>query len=834
MEDTASAPAAPAPKELTPADLICRCGVEELPQEIDQHPEALLPGQARGTSALEAGLDLKKRWFNITVTGAPGSGKTTAVQQLVQQRAVNEPPGLDICLHQNFANPQKPGVLYLPPGQGTALNHTIDILLKELDKQVPALLEQPSIKAQLQQLRSLVDQEVAGLTREIEDYAVEQQVVVQSTPQGVNLIPMAQGRPMKEEEYLSLTPGQRKHVDDARQNVMKRMAEVNPKILALEKRKRDSIEEFIEKTVRELVQLYMQELYTAAEHQPRLTAFLASLEEELVEKRFLFLSDSSAAPFGGAQFEVMRQYFAKTCKLNVMVNRGGETAAPVVTENHPNYSNLIGGINFIEEHGVLKSDFMQVRAGSLLQASGGYLVVQAHELVQQPIAYAALKRALRYSEIKLRDQISELGFRSGINLEPEAVRVNAKVIIIGDEYLIQLITSLDDEFARLFKINADFSRTLERSPDVIRQFVAYLTRAAAHQALLPFAPSGMTRIVEEASRRVAHQGRLSAQINELVDTLIEADQVAREHNQGELDRAVINEAVERKRYRHGKIEEQVKREISAGTILLNFEGSAIGQVNGLAVYQVGRVAFGVPTRITAQAYAGRSGIINIEREADLSGRIHTKGVLILGGYLGQLFAQNEPLALSVSIAFEQNYGVIDGDSATAAEFFATLSTIAQVPLRQNLAVTGSMNQHGEIQPIGGVNEKVSGFFQFAKEHDFPVGCGVIIPATNRVNLMLDEEVISAVEAGKFHIFPISRAEEGLELLTGLLAGKRDAEGNFTPGSVYHRAEQHLEAFMRAARDNVDKDDDEGADRRKPPGAPEDEEQGADEELRLLP
>lgn len=790
----------PSTQELRAEELICRCGDAEVPEVVEPGAVKALPGQDRGMSALIYGLGLRRRWFNITVTGASGSGKSSTTEQALWERARKEPPSRDVGLYQNFSNPVKPGVLYLAPGGGQALNREVDALLQVLDKQIPQLLEQPSNKAVLQQLRADADQKIEELSQEVEAFAREKQIVVQTTPQGVNLIPLVEGRPMKEEEYLALSAEDRQAVDGARQEVIKMMADANPKILSLERQKRENLERFIEASVQSLVRFTMSSLYEMAEDDPGLQQFVQSLEAEIVDKRFLFLSENMAMqPFGGSQVAHMREQFARSCRVNVVVDRTGQSHAPVVVENHPNFNNLIGGVNFYEEQGVLKSDFSQVRAGSLLQASGGYLLIQAHELIQQPLAYAALKRALRYGQVKLRDQFTEMGFRSGANLEPEPVSFETKVIVVGDEQLIQLILSLDDEFARLFKINADFSRTLERSPDVMKSFVTYLLLAAKEQNLLPVARSGITRVVEEASRQVSHQGRLTAQLNDLVDLLIEADTLAREDEKTEINRDIVELAVQQKRYRHGKIEEMVKREISEGTILLDVEGTHVGQINGLAVYQVGRISFGIPARITAQAYAGRSGLINIEREADLSGRIHTKGMLILNGYLGKLFARHHPMALSVSICFEQNYGGIEGDSATAAEYFATISAITGIPLKQSIAVTGSMNQHGEIQPIGGVNEKINGFFQFCKQHDFPEGCGVIIPATNKVNLMLGEEVITAVRDGKFHIFPIGQVEEGLELLTDMPTGALQPDNTYPAGSIYAKAVANLDAFREAAR-----------------------------------
>ncbi|MCZ6647125.1 MAG: AAA family ATPase [SAR324 cluster bacterium] len=650
------------------------------------------------------------------------------------------------------------------------------------------------------------------LSRSVEEFAEQRGIVMQSTNQGMNLIPLADGKPMTEEAYLSMGVEEREGIAARRKEVLEQLSEVNPQILAVVKEMREAVEAFVKNAVRELLSGYHADMRSLIpEETPELAAFLEALEQEIINKRYLFLGESgSAQPFGGAQLQVMRQQFAKQCRLNIVVDRAGESSAPVVVENNPTYSNLIGGVDFIEEQGVLKADFTQIRGGSLLQASGGYLIVQAEDLMQNPLAYYSLKRALRSGEVKLRDQMAEMGLRSAAHLEPQAVPVNAKVIVVGDERLVHLMQTADEEFARLFKIHADFSGTLERTPEVLEQFVSYINHHAQEDGLLPLDQGGMARLVEEASREVSHQNRLSAQVQRLLDNLIEADLLARKEGQFTLNRDMVSQALSKKRYRHSKIEEIVKREISEGTILLDFEGSRVGQVNGLAVYQVGRVAFGVPSRITAQAYAGRSGLINVEREADLSGRLHTKGVLILNGYLGKLFARKQPLALSVSITFEQNYGGIEGDSATAAEFFVIVSAIAQVPLKQSIGVTGSMNQHGEIQPIGGVNEKITGFYQFAKEHGFPDGSGVMIPAVNKVNLMLDEEIVAAVREGKFHIYPVGRIEEGLELMTGLPAGELQSNGEYTPQSVFALCMEKLQEFSREAKAaQVDKKPDGG-------------------------
>lgn len=794
-----SSPKSPSPKsstlKLLPEDLTCRCEDGDIPGISATEESPLLPGQNRGVRAVEFGLALKRPFFNITVSGPSRSGKSTTAEQLARKAAASEPVGRDVCIVPNFLEPNRPGVLTLPPGSGVELNRHIDNLLNTLDEQIPKLIEQPAVKAHIQELSEAFNEKVQALTREIEHLGEEKGVFIQNTPQGMTLIPLREGKPMKDEEFIALPVEEREKLSEIRREVLARMAEINPKVMEQEKERRDAVEEYLEASIRQLVHGYVEGIRSELEETEEVEPFLDALEEELVAKRFLFLAEADGSqPFGGMQMQAMREQFSRNCKLNVLVNRALAKGAQVTVENNPTFNNLIGGVDFIEERGVLKTDFNQIRAGSLIQATGGYLILQAQDILQYPLAYLALKRALSSGQVTLRDQFTELGLRSGAHLEPEPVAVDTKVIMVGDDSLIQLMLGYDDEFAGLFKIHADFSQTLLRTDEIMEQMAHYLTFHARANDLLPLEQGALARVIEEASRRVSHQNRFSAQINELLDILIETDVVARNLDQKRITRELVEQALVEKQHRHSKIEETVKREISEGTILLDFAGFMVGQVNGLAVYQVGRVAFGIPTRITAQAYAGRRGIINIEREADLSGRIHTKGVLILNGYLGKLFARKQPLALSLSITFEQSYGGIEGDSATCAEFFATLSAISQVPVRQSIAVTGSMNQHGEVQPIGGVNEKITGFYEFVKEHDFPEGSGVIIPAVNRVNLLLSDEIIRAVEAGRFAIHPIRRIEEGLEIITGHPVGEWQEGDTFSEGSVYALAMEQLKVF----------------------------------------
>ncbi len=797
------------PLKLRADQLTCRCADSDIHPMPADMPPPVLPGQTRGMTAVEFGLSLKKPYFNVTVAGPSRSGKTTMVELLARQRAEREPAGHDLCIAPNFVEANRPTMLSLAPGSGIHLNRLIDDLLQNLDEQIPKLIEQPTVKAHLHELNESFNHQAQELSRTVEQVATAQGIFVQTSPQGVALIPLRDGKPLGDDEFIALPTEERERINVARRQVLAKMAEMNPRVMELEKNRRDAVESFLERSIRQLVHGAMAGVRQRVEENAVLAAFLAALEQELIDKRFLFLSDGASQPFGGAQLQALREQFARNCRVNVLVNRAGSAGAPVLVESNPTFSNLIGGVDFIEERGVLKTDYNQIRAGSLIQASGGYLIVQANDLLQYPGAYAALKRALRTGSIVLRDQFAEWGLRSGSHLEPEPVRVDAKVIVVGDEPLIRLMYAYDDEFAGLFKIHADFSQTLVRTSEVLEQLVSYLAYHARRQELLPTSEGALARVVEEASRRVEHQARFSAQVNELLDILIEADVLARAAGHERLTRELVQQALDNRQARHSKIEEIVKREISEGTILLDFDGAKVGQVNALAVYQVGRVAFGIPTRITAQAYAGRRGLINIEREADLSGRIHTKGVLILNGYLGKLFARKQPLALSLSITFEQSYGGIEGDSATCAEFFAALSAIAQVPLRQAIAVTGSMNQHGEVQPIGGVNEKVTGFFQFAREHGFPAGSGVIIPAVNQVNLLLPDDVIQAVAEGRFAIYPVRRIEEGLEIITGRPAGLPDADGAFPPDSVYGLAAAKLAQFL-PKDDQEDKDERSGA------------------------
>ncbi|MDH5752732.1 MAG: AAA family ATPase, partial [Deltaproteobacteria bacterium] len=624
-------------KSLPPLALTCACTEKEINRAAPDDSPPSLPGQERGMGAVEFGLALKRPFFNITVAGVSRSGKTTMVEQMTRDYAAKEPPGQDISITPNFSDPHRPGVLYLSPGSGVHLNSLIDELLKTLDKQIPELMEQQAVKAHLQEINEDFNNRAQELTRQVEELAQQKGLFVQSSSHGLSLIPLKEdGKPMNDADFIALGVEEREAINNKRREVLSRMGEINPRVMEIEKERRDTIEQYLERSIRALVHVYMGGVRQRVEDHAGLADFLSALEEEIIDKRFLFLSESGSAPFGAMpQMQAMRQQFARNCKVNVLVNRAGHNSAPVLVEDNPNFTNLIGGVDFIEEQGVLKTDFNQIRGGSLIQASGGYLILHAQDLLLYPLAYVAMKRALRTGQIVLRDQLSEMGLRSSAHLEPEAISIDTKVIVVGEEMLIQMLYAYDDDFAGLFKVHADFSATLVRTQDTMDQLVRYLDFHARRNSLLPVSDGALARVVEEASRRVSHQNRLSAQVNELVDVLIESDLVARKAGQTELTREIVEMALKLKQARHGKIEEFVKREISEGTILLDCRGAKVGQVNGLAVYQVGRVSFGIPTRITAQAYAGRRGLINIEREADLSGRIHTKGMLILNGYLGR-------------------------------------------------------------------------------------------------------------------------------------------------------------------------------------------------------
>lgn len=613
-------------------------------------------------------------------------------------------------------------------------------------------------------------------------------------------MPLIDGRPMSEEEYRNLDTETLKEIEARNEQLQMRAVEVFNGVKDLELKAQDAIRELGAEIAMNSVGYGIGELkarYRECDCDEILD-FFDGVQKDIIENVDDFKGKEEAQ---GTDIPWLARGRRKDStfkyRVNLFVDSSKLVHAPVIIETYPTYYNLVGKVEYENQLGVLTTNFTRIKAGALHRANGGYLIVQAKDVLSNPYSWEALKRALKIGEIAIENIAEQTGMVATSSLRPRPIPLDVKVIVIGSYEIYNLLYNLDEDFKKLFKVKADFDIEMDRDAGHVYKVAAFISKHCREHGLRHFDRSAVTRIVEYSSRLADHQNKLSTRFNEIVEIIYEADTWAGMEGAGYVTGNHVTKAIQEKVYRSNKYEKKIHEYIKDGTILIDTEGAVAGQVNGLSVLDTGEYSFGRPSRITAVAYAGKKGVINVEREVKMSGSIHDKGVLILGGYLGDKFAQRAPLSLTASIAFEQSYGGVDGDSASSTELYAILSTLAEVPIKQNIAVTGSVNQRGEIQPIGGVNQKIEGFFRACREKDLTGDQGVMIPHQNVDNLMLDDEVIQAVAEGKFHIYPVRTIEEGIEILTGMPAGTMGEDGGYPEGTLYHRVQQKLESFRKA-------------------------------------
>ncbi|MCI0894511.1 MAG: AAA family ATPase, partial [Chloroflexi bacterium] len=632
----------------------------------------------------------------------------------------------------------------------------------------------------------------------LEKAARDLNFAVQVGQMGVTLFPLLENRPMTPEEYQALPVEQRKEIDDTRSHLMQHTQDAMVNIREAEK---DSAEKIIA-LERSAADQRVSDIFGRTMHEyddaPEIHRFLNQLIGYVLDNLHLFKESdnaepqrafSSGPPTGTAG--IANNPFLPF-EINVLVDNSDVDRVPIIVEPNPNWGNLFGRIERRATMGTYFSDHAMLKPGSMHQANGGYLVLNARDVLMYPTVWEGLKRVIRNREIRLEDPNEQSGFFVPQGLRPEPIPLNVKVIVTGDEATYRLLNSADNEdFGDLFKVKAEFDSQVELTPDNVQAYCAFICRTCDEEGLRPFDGNGAARVVEFAARMVADQNKLSTRFGQIKDLLIEADYWAEQESSSLVQDEHVRQAVDHKVHRLNLVEERMREMVSEGTLLLEVSGSVVGQVNGLAVYDLGDFSFGRPARITAQTFAGREGLINIEREASLSGRTHDKGVLILAGYLGARFGQERPLTLSASLCFEQSYEGVDGDSASSTELYAVLSSLSGLPLKQGIAVTGSVNQMGKVQPIGGVNQKIEGMFDVCRLSGLTGDQGVMIPHQNLRNLMLRPDVVQAVKDGQFHIYSVKTIDEGLEILTGRPAGERNAEGSYPEGTVNYLVEKRL-------------------------------------------
>ena len=724
----------------------------------------------------------------------------TYTQDSVAKMAKNRPVPNDWCYVYNFENPDRPLVISLPAGQGQQFQRKIELLLIEIEREIRSTFTGEVYEKKKRIMVDEFREKVEDRWKETDDYALTQNYKIERTPNGINTYPLRFGRPMAMKEYDKLSDQEKELIRDKEKQVEGKIQETVYQIRKMDEELRKSIDQFMKQTAAFAIEGLFQPLQESYKQNPKVMTYLEAYFHDAVEHFSFFLADHEEKNNIMNALMDSKEQKLHRYTVNLFVNHKNLNGAPVMYETNPTYQNLFGKVEYKGAFGSWVTDFTYIKPGALQLANGGYLILQATELLQQPYAWSLLKRALQTGRVQIENVYEERGAFPTSGLKPEPIALHIKVIIIGSYYLYDLLSSVDEDFNKLFKVKVEFDTVMEKSEENSLKMAHFVKNYAESEGLLPFHRRAVAKIIDYSSRLIDEQSKLSTRFQEITKILVESSYWAKNENAPVVDDSHIKKALSEQMRRSNHISEQFREMITKETIMVETTGSRIGQINGLAVMGTRDSSFGIPTKITAQTYAGKNGIMNIERETRMSGQIHNKGMMILTGFLSGEFAKNQPIPLSASITFEQTYSQIDGDSASSTELYVLLSSLAEVPINQGIAVTGSVNQWGEIQPIGGVNEKIEGFYHICKEKGLTGKQGVMIPKQNVRNLMVEEEVVEAVRQGTFHIWKVGHIAEGIEILTGVTAGNiRDANGQYPTETIFSKVEARFNKMYEAAK-----------------------------------
>jgi lon-related putative ATP-dependent protease len=791
--------------ELKPAQLRTRCKSRDFDCKTSAELSLLegVVGQPRALNALQFGLEIPDKGFNIYVSGSPGTGRHTATKRYLEELALQqkEVPS-DWCYVTNYKNQFKPKALEFPAGMGKVFVAKIDQFIEAARTSIQRMLEGEEYAQQREELTRSFEDQRDELTEEMRVKAQEAGFVLQGTQTGLLMVPVIRGKPVTPDMIPKLKPNVRKEIESKRNKLETELRSTFRKLRSLERDLRDELRLKEENAVRFTLEPLINEIEEEYSGNEKAVTWVNELADDLIENLNHFIGRQ---PPGLPPELLMRtpspEDFAKRYKVNLIVDNSETEGAPIVTITNAAYNRLFGVIEKEPRFGALITDTTMIRAGSLHQANGGYIVIPVRELLIAPVSYQALKRALQNNQIVIEEPIASMGFLSVKTLHPEPIPLKIKVVLIGQPLWYQQLYQLDPDFRELFKVKADFDTSMDRNEESVRIYGDFVCTLTQKEELLHLTVEAIAEVVDFSSRLADDQHKLSTRFDIVADIIREANFYAKKSRKKTIDIKHIKKTLDERFFRSSLYAEKVREYIKKGIILIDTEGEAIGQINGLSVLSLGDFSFGQPSRITATVAPGRGQVIDIEREAQLSGPLQIKGVQILTGFLHEVFGQDNPLSLSARITFEQSYGGVDGDSASSTELYAMLSALSEVPVQQRFAVTGSVNQHGHVQAIGGVNQKIEGFFAVCKEQGLTGDQGVLVPESNVQNLMLKDEVIEAVEAGKFHIYSVRTIEEGIELLTGVPAGEKQADGTYPVDSIFGRVDKRLREMAAIMREH---------------------------------
>ncbi|MFZ5997258.1 MAG: Lon protease family protein [Nitrospirota bacterium] len=755
-------------------------------------------GQERALRAMDFGLSLDSKGYNIFALGDVGTGKMRTIKQLLSEKAAGEKVPPDWCYVYNFKDPDAPLAISLEPGKGIVFQNDMNELIKTLQSEIPRAFESKEYEKQRGKIIEDFQQKQKELFSSLEEEAQAKGFAIRKAVSGLLIVPIKKsGEPLTEEEFAALDDRTKKRVEEIGKMLQEKLDDVMRAVREAEK----LVKEMLTRLEREIalgaVGHFIEDMREKYQHHEKIVEYLKAVQEDILSHLDDFkTTEEQAPPLPFMRMPKQEVSFARYT-INVIVNNSECKGAPVVIESNPTYLNLFGKSEYKVQYGMATTDFTMIKAGSLHKANGGYIVINSLDLLKNIFSYDALKRSIKNREIKIEDVWEQYRLVSTTALKPEPIPLDVKVILHGNPYIYYLLYNLDEEYREIFKVKADFDSRMERTQENMEKYAAFIASCQKNEKLLPFDRSGVAKIVEYGSRLADHQYKLSTKFSYLADLIRESHYWASKEGSTVVKAEHVLKALDEKVFRVNRIEERLREATMEDTLIVNTSGTRVGQVNGLAVLSTGDYSFGKPSRITARTYIGKAGVVNIERETKMSGKIHEKAIMIISSYLGSRYATRKPISLSASITFEQLYEMIEGDSATCAEFYALLSSISGVPLKQSFAITGSMDQNGDVQPIGGVNQKIEGFYDLCKARGLNGEHGVIIPRRNVKHLMLKQEVIDAVRDGKFLIYPIDRVEDGLEILTGMPAGEMKDDGTYPEGTVNYLVMKRLEEISTA-------------------------------------
>ncbi len=778
---------------LNAADLYQPCDLAGLDFADTSELEPLAPGlgQERALEAIDLGVNVPHRGYNLYLMGSGGLGKHALIKGFLEQRRRESPAPDDWCYVADFNNPQRPYALRLPPGRGRLVRADLSQLVDDLLNAVPAAFQGEEYGHRAEEIQKEFKSREEDAATAIGHKAKERGIALLHTPTGYTLAPVREGHILAPDDFNALPEEEREHIGEVIEELREALQQTLSQVPLWQKEMRGRFKILNQETMEGTVTTLMGQLAADYADLPAVHDYLAAARKDMIENGDLFRQgDGEEGRAPRPEDPPFTRY-----RVNLLVDNAELRGAPVIHEDNPSYLNLIGRIEHIAHLGTLSTDFTLIKAGALHRANGGYLILDALRLLGNPFAWDALKRVLRAGEIRIESLERVLSLAGTTSLEPEPIPVEVKVVLVGERLLYYLLDAYDPDFAQLFKVAADFAEEMPRQPGQDPIYARLIATLQRQERLLPLTPDGVACVIEQAARRVADRERLSMHVGGLLDLLRESDHLARRERLERIGEDQVEGAIVARRRRLGQLRERLQEEILRGTLFIDTKGSQLGQVNGLSVIALGDQAFGTPARISATARLGHGEVVDIQREVEQAGPIHSKGVLILSGYLGRRYARFQPLCLSASLVFEQTYGLVEGDSASVAELCALLSAIGDIPLKQALAITGSVNQHGEVQAIGGVNEKIEGFFDICQARGLTGEEGVIIPQANRKHLMLNKAVRAAVARGDFRVHSVAHVDQALELLTGQAAGLPDQDGLYPTDSINGQIQERLATFF---------------------------------------